>query len=270
MPANLDPAKVEANGLKTGSLTLWQTTSHALVLGSYVDATGQGFYAHFQAADPLSVLLNQGTVDTYGACSVSSTGATAAPALGTTTWLNAGAPMTLTAADGTTQTLIQPTLIPVGDYSGSFTKNLTAGSYSLKNGSGGSDVGSFTASLTLPAPFTWSSLNGILQIDRSVPLTLNWTGGSGDVVLYGTSYVLVGRTLVGAQFACLAKASDTTLTVPPYVLAALPASQTVNSQMQGYLTVVNAAATTNFSATGLDVGIFYADYQYNVSAIIFN
>ena len=268
MPAGLNAAKVESNGLKVASLELWQATVHALINGSYVDAPTQGIYAYFYAADPLFVLLNQGGVDTYGACSVSTIGATAAPVLGTATYLNAGAPMTLAGPSGAPLTLTQPILIPVGDYS-AYLSQLTAGSYTVK-GPGGSDVGSFNAALTLPAPFTWNSLSGITQVDRSQGVTFNWTGGSGDVVLYGTSYVLVGRTLVGAQFGCLAKASDGQLTVPPYVLAALPASQTVNGQMQGYLTFVNTAATTNFSATGLDVGIFYAYYQYSTSAITFN
>lgn len=260
---NLDASKVLANGLKAGSLDLWQETVY-VAGGASPQGTTQGVTAQFAANDWVSLLYNQGPgVDIYGACTVYAFAqATGLPFLGTATPLNAGSPMTVTGPGGATTTLIQPKLIPVGDYTYGLPNGPISGAYTMKNGSGGSDVGSFTASLNVPAPFTWSGLTGITQVDRSQGFTLDWTGGSGNVFITGLSYALVNRTLVGAQFTCLAKASDTMFTVPPYVLMALPASVTVNTQVQGFLYVDNQAATASFSANGLDVGTFSADYEY--------
>jgi uncharacterized protein (TIGR03437 family) len=256
----LNPVVVEANGLKEGSLLLEQYTLHQPPptgdsKPTLVASAEFGMYAW---PSPLFPSSQAGMgIDTYGACTVN------ALAMAPSSLLDAGSPMTLTGPDGATTTLTQPRLYPQGFYD-AVPNALPAGVYTLKNGSGGKDVGSFTASLTLPAPFTWTNPDPLTVIDRTLPQKFTWTGGSGDVFIVGSSSAIVNRAYVGATFTCLAKASDGSFTVPTYVLAALPASYTNAAGLELY----NYGATTTFSATGLDFGLFqalFATQEQNVN-----
>jgi hypothetical protein len=81
----------------------------------------------------------------------------------------------------------------------------SGGTYAFNNGSGGTQVGAFTGSVTIPSsPFTWTNYSSISTVSRSTPLTVTWTGGdpSWDV-LFDTGYSreeLVAE--LGAAFLC--------------------------------------------------------------------
>lgn len=107
---------------------------------------------------------------------------------------------------------------------------ITAGNFTIA-GTGGSDIGPFTASLRVPAPIVWSNQASFSTVIRSSGLTVNWTGGeSTDVVtILGSSGVRAGGTQENpifdtATFVCNARGDARTFNVPASVLSQLPAS----------------------------------------------
>ncbi|MGO9097514.1 MAG: hypothetical protein ACLQGV_20120 [Bryobacteraceae bacterium] len=253
---NLNPVVMEANGLREGTLLLQQYTLHQ---PPSVNGVRQSIAAEFLSyAWPYPVVLS-GSVDVHGACTVSAGAGISLPF----TLLDAGSPVTMATPGGNNMTLIQPIATPVGYYSGGSQGALTAGVYTVKDASGGKDVGSFSASLTLPAPIVLTNLNDVANgIILANGFTITWTGGSGDVYISGSSSAVVNRKAVTGSFTCLANASDGSFTVPLYVLAALPPSVAGGG---GGLQVDNYAVTTTFSASGLDLGLFQADFTTNES-----
>jgi uncharacterized protein (TIGR03437 family) len=119
------------------------------------------------------------------------------------------------------------------------------GAYTI-TGSGGPDVGPFSASTNFPGAFTWTNEANIAgPISRNQDLQITWTGGGNGVVLVqgfaGT--VVSGEGLDGSYnvtvFACVAQASTGSLTVPSAVLSRLPqvagnaASRTIGALLVG-------------------------------------
>jgi hypothetical protein len=132
---------------------------------------------------------------------------------------------------------------------------LPAGTYTLAGG-GGPDVGSFNASLGLPNPVTVTGgLPG--SVNRSSPLTLNWTGGNASDLLeiIGSSSTTSGTgssaTSTSTTFICVTTAGANTFTVPTSILGQLPASTANNP---GILEVASGNANSTFSASLPKIG----------------
>jgi hypothetical protein len=96
-------------------------------------------------------------------------------------------------------------------------------------GTGGPDVGAFTASVNFPGAFTWTNESSVpAVIPRSQNLPITWTGGGdGLVAVSGFSGSQVGGTQTNpiyevAGFICTAQASAGNLSVPSAVLQQLP------------------------------------------------
>jgi uncharacterized protein (TIGR03437 family) len=137
---------------------------------------------------------------------------------------------------------------------------LAAGTYFLSS-SGGNDVGPFQAVLQVGESLKWTNKDSIPFVDRSAPLTVNWSGGpaSGYVVFGGG-----GKSADGAQvaFTCVADVRSQTLTVPDFVLGAVPHTSN-GSLFLSYHPLQNL-----FTAPGLDVG-FFADLNIESRNIAF-
>ncbi len=122
---------------------------------------------------------------------------------------------------------------------------------------GGSDVGAFSVSETVPDLFDWTNSND-KTISRSQPHTVFWTGGDPrDIVLIqgsSTAETAVG-TQVTATFVCFAEVSDVSFTIPAYVLQSLPASASIFGIPFGTLSVGSQSLGKRFTAPGLDFGI---------------
>ncbi len=200
---------------------------------------------------------NGGGLNSIGNCYVSQSviGATA-PA--TTTGLDAGTVTVtgpsgtqsvpaITSQPGTYDAILPAGFIPAGGASFTFT------------GTGGKDVGAFTATVKYSNPLTWTNMSSITSVNRSQGVTVTWTGGDPN------SYVLItgGSTspanangangIVAAGFFCDAPVAAGKFTVPSYVLLGMPAGT-------GSLNVENATTPVAFSASGLD-------YAYGFVAI---
>ena len=126
-------------------------------------------------------------------------------------------------------------------------------------GTGGKDVGPFTATVSYSNPMTWTNQSSLASINRSQPATVTWTGGDtqGYVLITGTSTSPQNANgangPVSAGFNCLAPVAPGQFTVPPYIMLGLPAGT-------GALSVENATTPVPFSASGIDFGYGFAAF----------
>jgi len=122
-----------------------------------------------------------------------------------------------------------PSGIPGLPGAGGPTAVIAAGSYTM-SGTGGADIGAFTARLTMPSPLTWTNKATISDITRSGSVTPTWTGGGNNIVaVYGISGARAGGTTTApiydtGFFVCLTNAGAGSYTVPSSILTQIPAS----------------------------------------------
>ena len=126
---------------------------------------------------------------------------------------------------------------------------VVAGDYRL-TGRGGNDVGPFTANLTVGQPLTWTNRDQITAIDRSRPLTVTWSGGTGSdtISLSGTSINVdvASKTSRGDYFWCTGYVRDGSLTVPTGILQRLqPTTGSIETGSIGTLTLNTSTTPPN-------------------------
>ena len=128
---------------------------------------------------------------------------------------------------------------------------LGPGAYTV-TGTGGKDVGPFSATITIPAlPTLVSPLNSTnLTVTRSSGMSVTWTGGGGNLQIYLSS-ATSNTYSTGSTALCTAAASAGTFTIPPYVLLALPAGNF------GHFFLGSAQSDVPFTATGLSLGTLH-------------
>jgi len=126
------------------------------------------------------------------------------------------------------------------------------------SGTGGADVGKFSATVALAPAITWT--NPPSTINRSSPLTLNWTGGSSSqtvMILGGSSDQNSGAS---GGFLCIAPAGAHSFTVPVNSLITLvpTGGATSSSGPIGFLSLMPMNfGSQNFTAPGLDLGVIF-------------
>jgi hypothetical protein len=147
------------------------------------------------------------------------------------------------------------------------------GAYTVDNGSGGADIGPFTANLTVPDPlFEWTNPDANLTITRSAGVDVQFSGGDpnspvtiqGVVSLFDSSFKVTG----GASFTCIVPntgdfvvTSDVLNLLPATVPSSNPAVPTSTLTVeQGLQASFNApvATTSNFYfSTGVARSVTY-------------
>jgi uncharacterized protein (TIGR03437 family) len=178
------------------------------------------------------------------------------------TSLDLGPPLLLTGPAGT-QTLNYTFIGARAGYLGGLISNnilpsslfLNPGSYSM-TGFGGTNVGAFMASFTIPEPLTWSNRDQLNTVVRAQPLTLSWTGaGSGDMLaVVGAGVDLPSNS--SATFICIAPPGATSFTVPSDMLSNLPATRLNPLQSKDVIYLLDLAGSSlqNLKAAGLNQG----------------
>ncbi len=232
-----------SQSLKTGLLALIQTNSAKDGTVNVTDAAFQKYTGIFSPNGQVSP----------GECVVNFLPSTG----GTLDGLKAGT-ITLTGPNGLDVTLANQFGI-VGAYYSPLAAGAipsTGGTFTFK-GSGGADVGSFTATVTLTNPLiTWTNQGTFSSVDRTQPVMVTWSGGNpGTYVYIAGGSVATGNPAVKADFTCVAPVEAGQFTVPPYILLSLPAGT-------GSLNLQNAVFAP-LTATGLDVGTVDADIDYD-------
>jgi uncharacterized protein (TIGR03437 family) len=127
---------------------------------------------------------------------------------------------------------------------------LAPGPYTI-TGSGGPDVGPFSAAITLPAPPVLVSPVTPATVTRSSGMTVTWTGGDADGIVSMVVRSATDNTFTNAREArCTAPASAGSFTIPPYALLQLPGG----TNFAGFLFRSEPPAAP-FSATGIHLGM---------------
>ena len=175
--------------------------------------------------------------------------------------LDAGASLMLTGAAGsyTLQSYSK------GQYQASFGSSVTGpdippGTYTI-SGTGGKDVGAFSATFAIAAHLAISNKSSLASVDLTQPLTVNWTGGVAG------SYVLIGGGSTHAPhsyFVCAEDAGKGTFTIPSYVLASVNATTTTS----GILWITPNPLSNPFSIPGLDAA-YFADASSDSVSVAF-
>ena len=137
---------------------------------------------------------------------------------------------------------------------------LQPGAYTVANGSGGSNVGPFNWSLTLPAYVVPTNIPA--SVSRSQDLTVTWSGSSGYSVvsIFGISGVPVALPQISwVEFICNAAASAGTFTIPSVVLNLLPSNGYGSLTKKGVDIQIAGVTVDSFNVAGspgLDAGLF--------------
>lgn len=149
-------------------------------------------------------------------------------------------------------------------------------SYSV-SGAGGKDIGAFSATETTSIPSVdFTNIGRSQSLSRSADLVVQWSGGdpgmqNGQVTIGGYSY-RNSNADNWAMFQCTAPLSAKTLTIPGWILAALPPSGTgQNGTLTyplGWIWIGQYSNPVTFQAPGLDRGI-YTDVFFNGVGVYF-
>jgi uncharacterized protein (TIGR03437 family) len=241
----------------SGSVVLGQGTSPSTGLMT----AGSASFTRYSGFTSSST----GSVVSVGSCYVSVPN-TNLSASGTTTGLDAGSisisgptgtqplpeftnPLTGAPFTGTYEATLPNSFIPAGG--GTFTAT----------GTGGADVGAFTATISFGALLAWTNQSADAVVNRANGVQFTWTGGASNSTVYmsGTST----SSGASATFVCYAPASAGQFTVPSWVTLSLPASSGAGST----LGIANAATPAAINATGLtNGGAFIGAVSYSINA----
>ena len=135
---------------------------------------------------------------------------------------------------------------------------LVPGAYTI-TGTGGADVGAFTANFTIPQSPTLISPTAAanLGFTRSNGLTVTWngSGSNGNVDIFMLSALDNAFTL-GSVANCRVAASAGTFTIPPYVLLALPVGNFTQFELSPG--ILSPAVSASFTASGINLGLVEA------------
>lgn len=258
-----------------GAITLLRNTITVAGTGGALSTTrtdaGSGIFYRINSQNAYA-LAATADLPSSGSCSVTaSPSQSASQLLGvSTSGLDAGPQLTLTGPSGNRtlgKSQSPATTIYLGQFGDTTPGNFfDAGEYTMR-GSGGTDVGPFTARVTAGPPLVWTNQAASVSVERSRGVTLTWTGGdpNGNVYITGGGTVATsGSTFVSVRFDCNAPTRDGSFTLPPHVLLALPAVS------DGTLTVGSFTAGTPFTAQGLDFGrILYGVNSLNLGIVAY-
>jgi uncharacterized protein (TIGR03437 family) len=210
---------------------------------SGLPATSQAFLASYLDVEPI------GSCTVFGANSPGGVFFNNLANNGNVALLDGGSSFTITGSKGAMTVQVPNGGQTVFSSSGAF---LAPGDYTFA-GTGGKDVGPFTAHITVPVTPTLIGPAGQnVTVTRSKGMTVTWNpnGATGHVEILILDFI---DQNTAAQVACAAPASAGTFTIPPYVLQALPATNGAifyfGSGDQ------NPAFSNTFTANGLTTGI---------------
>jgi uncharacterized protein (TIGR03437 family) len=178
-------------------------------------------------------------------------------------YLDAGPAITITSDTGT------QTLTPVDNYYGVPTpgENLTAAfipsagdTFTFKNGTGGADVGAFSAQTAVPPSFVWNEMDTLTSVNRAQGVTVTWKNAAQNsfIQITGMSSATFGAISLATSFNCSVSASAGTFTVPPSVTLSLPPTATSAGIVSpAFLAVANYTYPQTFTAPGIAFGTIY-------------
>ena len=132
---------------------------------------------------------------------------------------------------------------------------LPPGEYRV-SGSGGKEIGPFAATFRAISPLTWKNREQLSAIDRARGATLEWTGADPARPVLIAAMSADRQTTAAWACLCAAAPGATRFTLPPALLANLPATHPAAGMPVSLLLVMQtpAAGQAEFHAHGLDEG----------------
>jgi hypothetical protein len=192
------------------------------------------------------------------------------PVFGGLAKLDAGASLTVSSG-GKSMTM---NALSTGEYEGTLGTPssifLTAGTYSVSNGNGGSQVPAFNWSATLPGPLSAASLPA--TINRAQDLTVTWSGGGSfsAVGIIGYAGVPISSGLNSyVEFVCSAPANAGQFTIPSAILRLLPTNGYGSPGVAGAALQIAGVVDNRFTVSGspgLDAGTLTVFTSFGVIA----
>jgi hypothetical protein len=171
---------------------------------------------------------------------------------------------------GTGSAPLAPYFLTSTSSSGTFTPTGIAPATYTISGPGGSGVGSFSGTINVSsaaASFKWTNSSiASNPIPRDQPLTITWSGGDTngfvDITLIAstTTAIVPTSSTPGVVVECIAPVSESSFTVLPYVLGAMPSTASSPSPVAGELLVGPASGAqklTSTTPTGVDALYVY-------------
>jgi hypothetical protein len=151
---------------------------------------------------------------------------------------------------------------------------MDAGMYTF-TGPGSSVVGSFSGTLGVPAEFVVTNPDALATVNRAAGLTVTWTGGDPDTLVFitGSSFVTSSTGAVtGAVFQCYENNPTRHFSVPVSVLQQLPASTSISVGpisifFPGSLGVSSISKSVRVQVPGIDVFSLTSSYEYSFTSV---
>ena len=234
--------------VENAALSLRQETGGVWAFNPYVSfppvgtCTAYGIAGVFPALNDLPGIA--ATVkDLNGGASVSLTGPSGTASLaqtGTSAALYAGLLATSQSLTG----------IPTSFFVNGATNNLA--------GTGGADVGAFTAGIPASAGPSWTNSVSAATVTRASGFTVTWSNAPASAnVISIIGFNVDPANNVSGGFQCLANPAAGSFTVPALALANVPATPSGLPVVRGWISIGAAqlASPATFTATGLDKGI---------------
>ena len=137
--------------------------------------------------------------------------------------------------------------------------------------SGGNDVKQAQVAGATPAPMQWTNRATLPTLNRAQGLTVTWTGGNPatDVALIGIQ-ANNDAANSGALALCVAPVAAGTFSIPPEILASLPATPASAVRVPAWVMVASEPllSPASFSATGLQGGFLLPSYAAAKSVVV--
>ena len=247
----------QQTNVRTGSLFVFQETSPG---ASGAPSTLNAASGLFEQVTGSTSVAGSGEVS-VGSCSLTQTLIASNITPPTITALNPGT-ITVTPPGGSAITLQS---LPAMAYeyeaqlpSGAISTSGGTFTFNASGGSGSNAVGPFGTTVSFPNPIiSWTNQSAAAIATRSAGLTYTWTDGAPGswVIVSGSS----ASSTASGGYTCIFPQSALTGTVPPYILAALPAGSGTSS-------LENSTSFTSFTASGLDYGIAFGSVSFSINS----
>jgi hypothetical protein len=181
-------------------------------------------------------------------------------------YLDAGSTLSLAGPNLAAGTVLTTVATPRGHAYGNAPAagTLTGGTYTL-TAQGGTQVGPFTVPTSFPASFTVTNFDTTTIVDRSKPLTFNWTGSAFDqVAIVVSTAVATSTTRHLTTINCTVPGAPGTYSIPAAALAYLSPAAATGAAF-GTIAVEGlgkpGSFTANLVAGGqIDWGTFSSNY----------
>ncbi len=183
--------------------------------------------------------------------------------------LNFGSALTLAGPLGSKALQSLLSMLPLRYLGGSVTGNfftdtlfLQPGNYQVVGTSGGSAVGGFSVSTTMPQVLNWTNRDQLVAINRAQPLSVAWAPVPANQQVAVIGFGVDLPTDSSTVFGCPVPPGATSFSVPAVILSNLPPSRAnpLQSKSVIYLVTSPASSAAKLNASGLDFG--FAAFGY--------